>query len=336
NIGFKMFYSIHPKSEMPQQLDTGFSLHFDCNLETECTAGEDERDCPYTSAVCGPGFIDAGNKCYRYVTVRKKITWDDAYQQCRSFGERLVSPRTPSEWQTFRARLEYGKKMCSVYVGLRSSPSHMHAMYRDVWQWADQTMAYYINILEQKLSKPTCAYILPVDGDMLQPVACGAPLYVRFLLCEKDKVFNKTSIVQFSGLNEDNMAGFWNHVAVTVCPEGHMTRTFLSCDASTHCGVSKPLMACPTQHSGEIPMFVCDNGVQTLHYTLVCDHRQDCVDGSDESFCEFASCPERQCRSQQCVSEDEWCDGMRHCSDGSDEECGKLVSSVAPSVPPPA
>nr|KAG5710942.1 hypothetical protein BaRGS_013676 [Batillaria attramentaria] len=85
---------------MPEQLDTGlfncsvphytsFRLHFDCNLETECRAGEDERGCPYTSAACGPGFIDAGKKCYRYVTVRKEITWDDAYQQCRSFGERL-------------------------------------------------------------------------------------------------------------------------------------------------------------------------------------------------------------------------------------------------------
>ncbi|KAK7503100.1 hypothetical protein BaRGS_00005726, partial [Batillaria attramentaria] len=197
--GFKMFYSIHPRSEMPEQLDTGlfncsvphytsFRLHFDCNLETECRAGEDERGCPYTSAACGPGFIDAGKKCYRYVTVRKEITWDDAYQQCRSFGERLVSPRTPSEWQTFRAILQFGKKMCRVYVGLRSTPSHMAAMYRDVWQWTDQTMSYYINILEERLSTtPTCAHILPAERDMLQPWECGAPVYVCFLLCEKDK-----------------------------------------------------------------------------------------------------------------------------------------------------
>nr|KAG5714918.1 hypothetical protein BaRGS_000406 [Batillaria attramentaria] len=31
---------------------TSFSLHFDCNLETECTAGEDERNCDYTSDTC--------------------------------------------------------------------------------------------------------------------------------------------------------------------------------------------------------------------------------------------------------------------------------------------
>nr|KAG5712919.1 hypothetical protein BaRGS_007516 [Batillaria attramentaria] len=96
-----MFFSIHPTSKMPQQLDNGlfncsvphytsFSLHFDCNLETECTAGEDERNCDYTSDACGPGFIDAGNKCYRYVTVRNEITWLDAEEQCRSFGERLT------------------------------------------------------------------------------------------------------------------------------------------------------------------------------------------------------------------------------------------------------
>ncbi|KAK7505576.1 hypothetical protein BaRGS_00003321 [Batillaria attramentaria] len=204
--GFKMFYSIHPTSTMPQQLDTGmfncsvphytsFSLHFDCNLETECRAGEDERNCDYTSDACGPGFIDAGNICYRYVTVRNEITWLDAEEQCRSFGERLVSPRTPSEWQTFRKILEFGKKTFSVYVGLSTSPSNMAAMYRDVWQWTDQTMAFYINIVGQKLTKPTCAYIPPIYRDIPQPVGCVTPIYVSFLLCEKDKVFNKTSIV---------------------------------------------------------------------------------------------------------------------------------------------
>nr|KAG5708620.1 hypothetical protein BaRGS_033041 [Batillaria attramentaria] len=83
--GFKMFYSIHPARETPKRLGTGhfncsvpqyarFQLHLRCNLEIECAAGEDERDCNYTSIACGQGFVDAGNKCYRYVAVRRQIS----------------------------------------------------------------------------------------------------------------------------------------------------------------------------------------------------------------------------------------------------------------------
>nr|KAG5692973.1 hypothetical protein BaRGS_032405 [Batillaria attramentaria] len=37
-----------------------------------------------------------------------------------------------------------------------------------------------------------------------------------------------------------------------------------------------------------------DGGEQTVSYTLVCDHRQHCSDGSDETFCVFAECPDRR------------------------------------------
>nr|KAG5702607.1 hypothetical protein BaRGS_027993 [Batillaria attramentaria] len=56
--------------------------------------------------------------------------------------------------------------------------------------------------------------------------------------------------------------------------------------------------------------------MQTVHYTLVCDHKRDCLDGSDETFCEFRRCPERRCQNKQCVTTRQWCDGMQDCTDG--------------------
>ena len=78
------------------------------------------------------------------------------------------------------------------------------------------------------------------------------------------------------------------------CPKGHVTHTFLACDLSSDCwlepsgghsardGVkcSAPLRPLP-------PSFDCRERGQRVAYSLVCDHRPDCFDGSDEHFCVF-------------------------------------------------
>ena len=80
------------------------------------------------------------------------------------------------------------------------------------------------------------------------------------------------------------------------CPKDHVTHTFLACDLSSDCwseqsgghsardGVkcSAPLRPLP-------PSFGCRETGQYVPYTLVCDHRQDCFDGTDEDFCVFSS-----------------------------------------------
>ncbi|PVD35472.1 hypothetical protein C0Q70_02435 [Pomacea canaliculata] len=58
--GFRLSFSFHALSALPQQLRDGrwncsvphwpdFRLHFPCNLVSDCVGGEDEVDCPYTS-----------------------------------------------------------------------------------------------------------------------------------------------------------------------------------------------------------------------------------------------------------------------------------------------
>ena len=90
----------------------------------------------------------------------------------------------------------------------------------------------------------------------------------------------------------------WNSSSIDVvaCPKGHVTHTLLACDLSSDCwleqsgghsardGVkcSAPLRPLP-------PSFGCRERGQYVPYTLVCDHRPDCFDSSDEDFCVFSS-----------------------------------------------
>jgi hypothetical protein len=78
-------------------------------------------------------------------------------------------------------------------------------------------------------------------------------------------------------------------------------------------------------------MFECDAGLHTVHYTLVCDMRKDCMDGTDESWCQHAACESRDfsCDKSRCFTPSQKCDGVRNCEDGKDEAvCSNLVSLI--------
>ncbi|PVD27185.1 hypothetical protein C0Q70_12339 [Pomacea canaliculata] len=71
-----------------------------------------------------------------------------------------------------------------------------------------------------------------------------------------------------------------------------------------------------------IAMFVCLDHSNTLHYSLVCDFREDCKDGSDEIFCTREQhCDGFRCLNGQCIGSNKQCDLNRDCWDASDEDC---------------
>ena len=113
-----------------------------------------------------------------------------------------------------------------------------------------------------------------------------------------------------------------DHPEYVVCKQGHMTHDFLSCDVLSSClttekswkiintalawDVPSP-SSCTTDVQPPPPSFPCSKGLEHVPYTLVCDHRHDCRDGSDERFCHFPPCTVDQlpCRGSHqvgCVS----------------------------------
>ena len=78
----------------------------------------------------------------------------------------------------------------------------------------------------------------------------------------------------------------------TSCPDGHVTHEMFACDAPSACWVDAVTnsRSCRSSLQPLPPSFTCTTGQYDVPYTLVCDHRPDCKDSSDESFCDFPSC----------------------------------------------
>ena len=111
------------------------------------------------------------------------------------------------------------------------------------------------------------------------------------------------SLVKINVTTSEQDMGLWWPVT---CPSGHLTHIFLACDVITLCwarhdvtfGVRPESWALPTSQSCPVqlgmtslpPSFPCGSEEQRVPYSLVCDHRRDCLDGSDETFCTFLSC----------------------------------------------
>ena len=109
----------------------------------------------------------------------------------------------------------------------------------------------------------------------------------------------------------------WNMVT---CPKGHVTHVFLACDMSTTCWAEGDAIfslhpmtwALPSSQSCPVPLgvtsppsFPCDSDELRVPYSLVCDHRRDCRDGSDETICKFTPC---SWQSQfECLNKQVWC-----------------------------
>ena len=85
----------------------------------------------------------------------------------------------------------------------------------------------------------------------------------------------------------------------TPCPLDHVTHEFLACDVRSTCWSDNddtrqawgfPWRGLCESQRNLLPAFTCHDGVTHVPYTLVCDHRDDCHDGSDETFCTFPPC----------------------------------------------
>ena len=351
--GFRMTFTIHKRRFSPRQLPDGkfdcsvpyyddFQRHLHCNLFTECEKGEDENLCDYNKGACN-GSIAYKDKCYRYFDWSTAITWLDAFKECKKRGAELASLNTPTEWNAIENALDYGHRASVVFIGLRTADPNLPVIYQKMWQWSDQSFAYFVHLRGEHVF-PSCA-ALPWGWDNYSiTFPCDQATNADFL-CEYDSEKQPPSLLLrkrqlLFPVLRDPAESFRaaTNVSVVACPQGHVTHDFLSCDPSSHCGREQYAARCRTERGGSMPTFACENRIRTLPFTLVCDHRPDCMDNSDEEFCVHEECSDSTCkRSGECISYSHWCDGMQHCEDKLDEEnCFLQPQAAVSRLPPPA
>ncbi|PVD27969.1 hypothetical protein C0Q70_10545 [Pomacea canaliculata] len=244
-------------------------------LEYDCIGSEDEADCPYTSPRCGMPW--------------PLMTWKEAFDFCLSQGARLASLNTPAEYNNVFSLLrltEYG----NAYVGMLQM-FMQRPMYLNALQWTDGTIAYFKTI-DGVATMPACGlfYLQDMNGG-IKLKKCDEPR-ISHALCETEAAPGNQLRPEKSNprITFLDISAWQNDSSKVVCPAGHMTHTFLSCDVASACWMRSSLSSCDAPLSSLPPAFDCDNGFDRVPHTLVCDHRSDCPDGSDEDFCEFASC----------------------------------------------
>ena len=127
---------------------------------------------------------------------------------------------------------------------------------------------------------------------------------VSDFLCELEsrEDVNKDSARASTSINIGISHGKSPPVPHVKCPDGHVTHAFLACDMQSACWQDRQesvesevwgvpsTASCPAPMTSLPAMFTCSSGGQRVSYSMVCDHRPQCGDGSDESFCVFPPC----------------------------------------------
>ena len=108
-------------------------------------------------------------------------------------------------------------------------------------------------------------------------------------LCERSVERERHIQIQFPTLTLNESLPVQLYSA---CPSGHVTHNFLSCDLQSACWarLASSMISCESPLVPVPPMFMCSDQFERIPYPLVCDHRPDCRDYSDENFCVFTEC----------------------------------------------
>ena len=182
--------------------------------------------------------------------------------------------------------------------------------YRKIYQWIDGTIAYLAYLMTNyNHALPACG-VISTRTLQIEIYGCNKKHVTEAILCEMPKITRTNNTKYPLGLDKVPRIHLrspetWirndSHVQ---CPSRHFTHSFLACDVSSACwgrgygaafSCTAPLVPTP-------PSFTCKNDIQHVPYTLVCDHRPDCGDNSDEDFCHFPPCDvinEFECGNQQ-------------------------------------
>ena len=168
--------------------------------------------------------------------------------------------------------------------------------YSSIWRWSDNTTAlsYNISYCCGTLSPYCAAFHQTLDH--LTVIQCDRILDAHFL-CEMSADTDQQSE---SGQGSSISLPVPSHPAFAArgmveCQDHSASRQFLGCDTRSGRRDSPDTPPCPHDRRDlDSLWFQCRDNSGCVPYTLVCDHRQDCADGSDEDFCHFTPCSRAQ------------------------------------------
>ena len=178
--------------------------------------------------------------------------------------------------------------------------------YGAVWKWVDGSTAFFRGQLKRKspytshaISRPVCAALGANDKSVY--LECSAKINAGAVCELKSRLEH-----EFFRSVQSTEVHLASHVPPTfplyyvICAReerhknlSHVTHGFLACDVLSDCFTTSDQASsrlCKRVMDPSPPSFTCHNNVQHVPYMLVCDHRHDCTDGSDEDFCVFPPC----------------------------------------------
>ena len=157
-----------------------------------------------------------------------------------------------------------------------------------VYQWTSGSVNYHGAFLP--LSQyPTCgAYSDQSSKWRERFLGCHEDVYpASYSLCEDkptERRAQKDVSTQSVQLHSANISSS-SSIRLVQCSSGHNIQLFVSCEPRSECAPVSESTAtssrCPST------LFACETSRDHVSYTLVCNNRCDCLDGSDETFCVY-------------------------------------------------
>ena len=177
--------------------------------------------------------------------------------------------------------------------------------YYCVYQWMDGSMNYHADF-DPNTEYPACGLYLRKESYNIirwkeATVACNTDTFKHLpclTLCEKTKTAQQDPSTR--GIQLDPAIFPFTSIPLANCSGRQRTHEFLACEPSSEC-VPNPQSQrvsslCPRT------LFTCQKNQEYVPYTLVCDCRHDCSDGSDEDFCVYNNLESSAKGSSQCFS----------------------------------
>ena len=180
----------------------------------------------------------------------------------------------------------------------------MCSRYRNELVLSDSTIGYHLErVSKLHFTRPFCGLIKHMLPYYVHLQSCNLAVYAA-IVCEfkaterqTNEMDRKLTIASLTNQTQwDRNALFSSLPETIMCPRGHVVHTFLACDLTSACWHEDSETGSHfTSGGGEClaplnplpPLYACMGKGQYVPYTLVCDHRSDCFDDSDEDFCVF-------------------------------------------------